>query len=240
MAVWIGLLTACGGGGDPSAVSSHRTTAETVPAATTDATTTVPAATPPPTTEVATTQVATTEVATTVVDTTAPPAVSTLAALPVETAAEQAALDAAATTAGRGWALADPTGVAQAVGDPFLIGYRIRLDDGVTQHQFEVDAGVVVPSFGVDSTVVDISSPLTDAFLTAPPETARQQAAIDAAIAWLAPTVPGATNGGLLAYRVAFPAVATFTYGMSYPIVAVFTVPFDPAAPFASGSAEIR
>lgn len=244
IAVCAAVLGACGGTSDPATTSPGSTIAT---ATTVDATigsspglpttvTVVPPATP---TTVAAIEPTTTAVPDTTGPVTTVPAVG-LTALPIETPGEQAALDSAAGADGRSWAASDPTGAVQAAGDPFLVGYEVRLDDGVTQHQVLVLNGVVVSFFGATSGMLDIPGDIADMWKTTAPETPRQQAAVDAARASLAATAPGAGNGGILAYCFAFPSTESINGGSQYPSVAVFAIAPDPTALFASGGPEIR
>lgn len=238
IAVCAAVLGACGGSSDTAATPTDATIA-------TGATDTTAAS--PTTSTVAPTTVApapvTTEAATTVAPdptTTTSVPVAGLTAIAIETAAEQAALATAASPAGRAWALGNAVGTDQAVGDPFLVGYEVRLDDGVTQHQVLVLNGVVVSFFGATSGMLDIPGDIADMWKTTAPETPRQQAAVDAARASLAATAPGAGNGGILAYCFAFPSTESINGGSQYPSVAVFAIAPDPTALFASGGPEIR
>lgn len=243
IAVCATVLGACGGTSDPATTSPRATS----PGATTvDATsgsspglpttvTVVPSATP--------TTVTAIEPTTTVApDTTAPattvPA-SGLTALSIETPGEQAALDSAAGVDGRSWAAGDPSGAVQAAGDPFLVGYEVRLDDGVTQHMVLVLDGVVASHFGADFGMFDVTSPLTDTTMTIVAATPRQQAAVDAARASIAAVAPDATNGGIFDYWFAFPPTSDPAGTSKYPMVGVVAVTTDGVV-FASGGLQDR
>jgi hypothetical protein len=243
IAVCAALLAACGGTSDSAITETRATDPPATIGPTEQATTTTIAPTTTVATTVAVTPAPTTEpptsvVETTIVDTTVP--ATGLTPLAVETAGEQAALDTAATAAGRAWAMGNPSGTELAAGDPFLVGYEVRLDDGVTQHQILVIDGAVDLFFGIGSTVLDIPGPVADLWMNLAPETPRQQAAVDAALASLAGVAPGATSGGILAYHIAFAPTTPVPTGQLYPHVSVFAIPVDASNPFASGGPQMR
>lgn len=243
IAVCAAVLGACGGTSDPATTSPGSTIAT---ATTVDATigsspglpttvTVVPPATP---TTVAAIEPTTTAVPDTTGPVTTVPAVG-LTALPIETPGEQAALDSAAGADGRSWAASDPTGAVQAAGDPFLVGYEVRLDDGVTQHMVLVLDGVVASHFGADFGTFDVAGPLTDTTMTIAAATPRQQAAVDAARASIAAGAPGATNGGIFDYWFAFPPTPDQSGTTRYPMVGVLAVTTEGLV-FASGGLQDR
>ena len=240
MAVCTAVLAACGSSSESANTGTGAATTSPTPSTTTVVPTTGVATTMAPTTVAPTTVAPTTVAPTTVAETTTTAPAAGLIALAIETAGEQVALDTAATATGRGWAMGDPTGTAMAVGDPFLVGYEVLLHDGVTQHQVMVQGETVVSYFGGASDLFDIPGPIADMWKAVTPETPRQQAAVDAARASLVATAPGAINGGILAYRVAFPATESVTGAVQYPVVTVFAVAPDPAALFTHGGLEIR
>ncbi len=134
-----------------------------------------------------------------------------LTALTPETAGEKAALAAAGTDEGRTWAGGNSVNVGPAQGDPFLAGYMFVIHDATTQYQVKVLDGKVVTFFaGTPDTL--ITSPFQGYNPTIAPETDRQRAAMDAAVAEVAKTNPNATEGGLETYSVYFPKVADGTY----------------------------
>jgi hypothetical protein len=150
-------------------------------------------------------------------------------ALQIETDAESKALGQAGSEDGRKWALGNPeAGAAQ--GEPYLVGYGFVINDGTTQYQVSVHNGEVTGYFGKDSIRV-ISGPFDNFNPGVTPETDRQRAAMDAALAEVALENPNAKTAVLGTYLFLFPRLEDG----SSPQVAVYADPQFDYSPWSSG-----
>lgn len=126
-------------------------------------------------------------------------------ALKLETEGEKEALAIAETEEGRKWASGDYMNGTPVEGGAILVGYTFLVHDNGSYYQLRVMDGKLYPYVGMGADIMIGGSYDPTAWRPIPPETGRQTEAWELALAEVAKTNPGATQGGLETYIFHFP-----------------------------------